>query len=262
MNRPEGQTQVLNVEQLLHLHNLTKDVSTLCEKQLRTYLEALAPLFRPRRVLGEHIEGTGRESVVGADQNLAELRDTYQRVSGRPFDLRRELATPLESVSTQIQLYEWEYVQEVRSERDRRNITVKSPLTWVLCYPSTYSLSMLKQVLAGRQDRNPESVRAFVLRACIMNLLFSKQPALSSLFEGLRYHVEVRKSPQLGELPLVTVSAPLRTMRPPDDLVLVAAGVAGGNVFEEVLDLDGARNMPDPLREQALGILRAHGEDV
>jgi hypothetical protein len=253
---------MLNVEQLLHLHNLTKDVSTLCEKQLRIYLEALAPLFRPRRVLGDHVEGTGRESVVGADQNLAELRDVYQRVSGRPFDLRRELMTPLESVSTQIQLYEWEYVQEVRTERDCRNITVRAPLTWVLCYPSTYSLSMLKQVLAGRQDRDPESVRAFVLRACIMNLLFSKQPALSGLFEGLRYHAEVRKSPQFGELPLVTVSAPLRTVRPTDDLVLVATGVAGGNVFEEVLDLDDAREIHDPLRDQLYGILRAHGEVV
>jgi len=262
MDTPVGQTQILNVEQLLHLHNLTKDVVTLCEKQLRTYLEALAPLFRPRRVLGDHIEGTGRESVVGADQNFAQLRDMYQRVSSRPFDLHRELVTPLESVSTQIQLYEWEYVQEVHAERDRKSIAVKSPLTWVLCYPSTYSLSMLKQVLAGRQDRDPESVRAFVLRACIMNLLFSKQPALSSLFEGLRYGVEIRKSPQLGDLPLVTVSAPLRTMRPPDNLVSVATGVAGGNVFEEVLDLDGARQMPDPLGEQVYGILRAHGEDV
>lgn len=262
MNKPTEQTQVLNVEQLLHLHNLTKDVAKVCEKQLRTYLEALAPLFRPRRVLGDHIEASGKESIVGADQNLSELREMYQRVASRPFELRRELVTPLESVSTQIQPYEWEYAQEVRTERDRRTITVKSPLTWVLCYPATYSLSMLKQVLAGKQDRNPESVRAFVVRACIMNLLFGKQPALSSLFEGLRYRVEVRKSPQLGDLPLVTVSAPLRTMRPPDDLVLVATGVAGGNVFEEVLDLEDAREMHDPLREKVCGILRAHGEHV
>jgi hypothetical protein len=190
------------------------------------------------------------------------LREAYQRVASRPFDLHRELVTPLESVPTQIQLYEWEYVQEVRTDRDRRNITVKSPLNWVLCYPSTYSLSMLKQVLAGRHDRDPESVRAFVLRACIMNLLFSKQPALSNLFQGLRYRVEIRKSPQFSDLPLVTVSAPLRTMRPPDDLVLVATGVAGGNVFEEVLDLDTARHLSDPLGEQVRGILRAHGEDA
>jgi hypothetical protein len=262
MDKTASPTQVLNVDQLLHLHNVTKDVAKVCEKQLRTYLDAMAPLFRPRRVLGDHIEGTGRESILGADQNLAELREMYQRVSGRPFELRRELPSPLESVSTQIQLYEWEYLQQVRTERDYRIITVRSPLTWVLCYPSTYSLSMLLQVLAGKQDRNPESVRAFVLRACIMNLLFGKQPTLSALFEGLRYHVEVRKSSQLGELPMVTISAPLRSMRPPDDLVVVATGVAGGNVFEEVLDLDGARQMPDPLREQVYGILHAHGEDV
>jgi len=262
MDSAAGPAQALNVEQLLHLHNLTKDVSEVCVKQLRTYLEALAPVFRPRRVLGDHVEGSGRESVGGADQNLAELREMYQRAAGRPFDLRRELATPLESISTQLQVYEWEYVQEVRTERDAKTVTVRSPLTWVLCYPSTYSLSMLKQVGTGQQARDPESVRAFVLRACVMNLLFTKQPALAGLFEGLRYRVEIRKSPQLGELPLVTVSAPLRTIRPPDDLVLVATGVAGGNVFEEVLDLEGAREIHDPLRDQLYGILRAHGEQV
>src|SRR5438128_845589 len=139
MDQSAGQTEILNVEQLLHLHNLTKDVSALCEKQLRIYLEALAPLFRPRRVLGDHIEGTGRETVVGADQNLAQLREMYQRVAGRPFELRRELPSPLESVSAQIQMYRWEYMQEVRTGRECRTITVKSPLTWVLCYPSTYS---------------------------------------------------------------------------------------------------------------------------
>jgi hypothetical protein len=262
MNRPAGQTQALNVERLIHLHNLTSEISRTCEKQLRTYLEALAPLFRPRRVLGDHVEGSGRESIVGADQNLAELREMYQLVAGRPFELRRELPTPLESISTQIQLYEWEYAQEVQTDRERKTITVRSPLTWVLSYPSTYSLSLLKQVLAGRQARDPESIRAFVLRACIMKLLFSKQPALHGLFEGLRYRVEFRKSHELGELPLVTVAAPLHTIRPADDLVLVATGVAGANVFEEVLDLEGARQIPDSLRDQVFGTLRAHGEDV
>ena len=227
MDDAAAQTQVLNVEQLLHLHSVTKDVSKLCEKQLRIYLEALAPVFRPRRVLGDHVEGSGRESVVGADQNLAELREMYERAAGRPFELRRELPTPLESISAQLQVYEWEYVQELRTERDSKTVIVKSPLTWVLCYPSTYSLSMLKQVVAGQQARDPESVRAFVLRACVMSLLFRKQPALFGLFDGLRYRVEIRKSPQLGDLPLVTISGPLRTIRPPDDLVLVATGVAG-----------------------------------
>jgi len=262
MDNALEQGQILDVQQLLRLHNVTNDVTKLCEKQLRDYLEAMAPLFRARRVLGDHIEGAGRESVAGADQNLAELRAMYHRVAGRPFDLRRELPTPLESISTQIQLYEWEYLHEARTENSFKTLTVKSPLTWVLCYPSTYSLSMLLQVLAGRQARDADSVRAFVLRTCIMNLLFAKQPTLTALFEGLRYRVEIRKSLLFGELPVVTVSAPFRTMRPADHLVLVATGLSGGNVFQEVLDLESARQMHDPLRDQVYGILRAHGEDM
>jgi len=262
MDNALDQGQVLDVQQLLRLHTITNDVTKLCEKQLRDYLDAMAPLFRARRVLGEHIEGAGRESVAGADQNLAELRELYQRVAGRPFDLRRELSTPLESISTQIQLYEWDYLHEVRTENNYKTVTVKSPMTWVLCYPSTYSPSMLVQVLAGRQARDPDSVRDFVLRACLMNLLFAKQPTLTALFEGLRYRVEVRKSPQFGDLPAVTVSAPFRTMRPPDHLVLVATGLSGGKVFQEVLDLESARQMHDPLRDQVYSILRAQGEDL
>src|SRR5438477_6071045 len=45
----------LNVEQVLRLHNLTKDVSQFFERQLRGYLDAVAPLFRPRRILSDYI---------------------------------------------------------------------------------------------------------------------------------------------------------------------------------------------------------------
>ena len=42
----------LNVDQLLHLHTLTKEVSKFCQKQLKGYLDTMAMLFRPRRILG------------------------------------------------------------------------------------------------------------------------------------------------------------------------------------------------------------------
>src|SRR5206468_2385073 len=97
----------LNIEQLLQLHTLTKEVSRFCQKQLRGYLDTMALLFRPRRMLGDAMEGAERESVGGADRNVTELRELYRRVAVRPFDLRPELSLPLESVSTQLQLYEW-----------------------------------------------------------------------------------------------------------------------------------------------------------
>ncbi len=253
-------TSTVRLEQLASLHDLTKDVAKLFRNQLRTYFDALAPLFRPRRILGDLVEGVGKESFTGAEQNLAELRDLYFKVCSRPFDLRRELQTPIESISTQLQLHEWEYLHEARTERERRAITVISPLSWVILYPSTYSFSMLRQAVTGKQERNQESVRAFVLRACTMSLLFSKQPALAALFEGLRYKFEIRTQPQLGDLPLVTLSAAVRTERPADDLLLTTTGLSGRPVFQEVVDPEEIRNLNDPVKTQLLSILGQQSE--
>jgi hypothetical protein len=259
MSQPADTLSSLTHEQLPRFHSLTAEVQKICRGQLRAYLDALTPLFRPRRVLGDHMEGAGRESVVGADQTFAELRDMYFKACGRPFDLRKDLPTPLESVGTQIGLHEWEYVYDVRTEGESRRITVVSPLTWVLAYPSTYSLSMLRQVIAGKQERDAEGVRSFVLRSCLMSLQFAKLPELKALFEGLRYRIEVRKSPQLGELPLVTVSAPIRTARPADELLLAATGLSGRTGFEEVIDDYQAAHIADPLQAQILKVLDGSG---
>src|ERR1700689_3205011 len=109
MTESLGVGQQFSYEQLPHLHGTTQEIEKACRTQLRAYLDALAPLFRPRRVLGDHMEGAGKESIVGADRNVAELREIYFKACGRPFDLRKELSSPLESVPTQIQLHEWEY---------------------------------------------------------------------------------------------------------------------------------------------------------
>jgi hypothetical protein len=247
--------QSLTHEQLPRLHSLTNEVAKICRGQLRTYLDALAPLFRPRRMLGNSMDGAGKETVTGADQNFTELREIYFKACGRPFDLRKELPAPLESVPTQIQLYEWESLYEIRAERELKTITVVSPLTWVLAYPSTYTLSMMRQVVAGKQERDAEGVRSFVLRACLMQLLFAKLPELSTLFEGLRYRVEIRKSPQLGDLSLVTLSAPVATVRPADDLLMTATGLSGRTGFEEVIAEYQAAHIADPLQAQILKVL-------
>jgi hypothetical protein len=262
MDNPAVPAEALNVEQLLHLHTLTKDVARVCQKQLRGYLDTIALLFRPRRMLGEAVEGAERESATGSERTIAEFRELYRRVAPRPFDLRPELTLPIESVSTQIQLYEWEYLHDTKTDRGWRTIRVISPLTWVVAYSSNYSLSMLRQALAGQEERDPEAVRAFVLRACIMHTHFLKFPAIAELLAGLRYRVEVRRSPELGDLPLVTLSPPFTTIRPPDNLVTMASGLAGGASFAEVLDLNTVKNLQDPLRQEISAIFRSHGQEL
>jgi hypothetical protein len=261
-NPAAAANEPLKIEQLLHLHTLTKEVSKFCHKQLRGYLDTMALLFRPRRILGDAMEGAERESIAGSDRALTELRELYRKVALRPFDLRPELSLPLESVATQIQLHEWEYLHETKTERGWRTIKVTSPLTWVIAYSSPYSLSMLRQVLAGQEERDADSVRAFVLRACLMQLQIAKFPGIASLLAGLRYRVEVRRSPELGDLPLVTVSAPFSTVRPPDNLVSKASGLTGGETFAEVLDLSALQKVRDPLRDEVAAILRSHGQEI
>jgi hypothetical protein len=60
----------LEPAKLLSLHGLTKDVSQFCQRHLKTQIDAMAPLFRPRRFLGDHIDSTGKEAVAGADRNI------------------------------------------------------------------------------------------------------------------------------------------------------------------------------------------------
>jgi len=248
----------LEPAKLLELHSLTRDVSQACLRHLRTNVEAMAPLFRPRRFLGDHMEGSGKEGVAAADRNLAELKELYARVAVKPFNLRPELSAPLESVTTQFQFHEWEYVHATETPRGWQSIRVTTPLTWVLSYNSPYSLATLRGVISGDGQRDPDAIRAFILRACLMQQLFAKLPTLTDLLTGLRFKVEVRKSPQLAELPLVTVSAPFRTFRPPDQLVSLASGLAGGASFAEILETDSVWNLSDPLRDEALEIVKKH----
>jgi hypothetical protein len=247
--------------ELLRLHKLTRDVAAQCAKQLRQYLEYIASLLRPRRLLGDYIEGVSKEPVVGAERNFADLRALYRKVAIK-FDLRPELEAPLQSVSTQFQLQEWEYNHALQTEKGWQSIRVIKPLTWVLSYTSPYGLSTMRDVTAGIVHPDPESVRSFVVRACLMHEMFRAFPALTDLLSALRFRIAIETCAPLGDLPLVTISAPFRTFRPSDSLVAMASGLAGGATFTEVLAVDSVRNLSDPLREQAVATMRQHNVEV
>ena len=252
----------LDPAKLLSLHTLTRDLAQTCLRHLKAQVETLGPLLRPRRYLGEHLEGTGHEGIAGADRNWAELQSLYERVAVKPFDLRPELRSPLPSIQTQFSLQEWEYLHPMKNDEGWAPIRVTSPLTWVLAYTSPYSLPTLREVVTGAAHRDPEGVRSYVLNACLIHELFRKFPALGELFTALRYKIEIRTAAQLGELPLVTVSAPFRTVRPGDGLVAMASGLSGGASFSEILDIESVRNIQDPLRDEAISVLRKHKIEI
>jgi hypothetical protein len=141
MDNPAPPAESLDIEQLLRLHALTKEIAGLCQKQLRTYLETMALLFRPRHMLGDAMEGAERETVGGPERTVAELRDLYREVAPRPFDLRPELSFPSNPSLLRCNCNEWEYLYQTKTDRGWRAIKVTSPLTWVVTYSSTDSLS-------------------------------------------------------------------------------------------------------------------------
>jgi hypothetical protein len=208
------------------------------------------------------MEGAGREGAIGTDQHAADLRELYRRVALKPFDLRTELPNTLESVATTFHLHEWEYLHPTQTERGWQSIRISTPLSWVLTYASPYSMSTLRDVMGGNAQRDGEAVRAFVFRACVMHEFFRKTPSITELLSALRYRVEVKNSPQFGELPFVTVSAPFRTFRPSDNLVAVAAGMAGAQAFAEILDVESVKSLSDPLKDEALRVLEEHKVEV
>jgi hypothetical protein len=102
-----------------------------------------------------------------------------------------------------------------------------------------------------------DSLRSFVLRSSLMVLMFKRLPDLTHLFEGLRYKVEIKACRELADLLLVTVSAPIATLLPADEVLQLASAVSGRSGFVEVIDTNQAANIPDTLQDQVSKILQA-----
>ena len=90
-----------STQSLLVLRKLTRAIADIVRAQLTDYLSTLAPLLRPKMVLGEYIEGGPKESTRRADKAFKELQALYQTVAtSKPFHLQPELVPPLRLPST------------------------------------------------------------------------------------------------------------------------------------------------------------------
>jgi hypothetical protein len=247
MNEQAGLAKSLTFEQLADLREKTEAVSQLLQRQLKSYLETLRPLFAPRRLLGKY---TGvKEDVVGSDRAFAQLQEQYKGVCAKPFALPPELdADPLSNIDSRLDLSPWEYTHQAKGERENKSLTITSPVRWVLTYSSEYTLSQLGQTLAGREQRRSEAVRQFVVNALAMQAMLARFPGVTQLLTDLRYEVRTEKSPALGDLPLVTVGSCLPSFRPADDLILTAIRFSGVPAFIELIDVEALNTLQDPLK--------------
>ena len=248
-------TEDFDIGRLLFLRKVTRAVSENLVSELQLHLGTISPLLRPRRLLGDYIESGSPEPVVDADKNFASLNEVYARASGKPFDLPRPLRPPLKAVGLGLEVYPWEYSHRIKTGNTEKVITIKSPVRFVVVYGSGLSLSRLRQGVAGREEQKLEDVREFVIRCCLIKAVMEKYKGIPSLFQSLRWQVTTETLPDLGNLPLTVLTAPLQSMLPPDNLILESTEMSGMALFEEVVNVNQVNEIRDPLIQKVEAII-------
>lgn len=255
MEESGSTAETLTFEQLAQLRQRTEAVAGFLKTRLQSHLETLRPLFAPRRLLGKYADR--KEDVPGSERAVAQVREKYKEVCGTPFGLTPELDDGiLARIDNRPELYPWEYTHEIKDERETRPLTITSPVRWVLTYDSGFTLSQVRQVLASQHERGSEVVRQFVVNALVMQSFLARYPGIGQLLTDLRYEVQVDRCPGLGALPFVTISSLLPSFRPPDNLILIATRFSGVPTFIELIDVEAAHTLQDPLKLRIEEILR------
>jgi len=246
------------ISRLLFLRKVTRAVSDFLLSELKSQLNTLSPLLRPRRMLGDYIESGSPEPVVDADKNFAKLNEIYAQASGKPFELSRPLRPPLKAIGLALDVNPWEYSYEL-SSAPAKVVTITSPVKWVVSYTSGLSFSRLRQGLAGREELSPADVKEHVIRCCLFHAMIHKYTGIRDIFSALRWGIATETSPETGGLSLTTLTAAVPTMLPPDDFILESTEMSGTSRFEEVVDVNAVAEIRDPLTGKVDEIMQEFG---
>lgn len=247
------------IERVQTLRRLTRAVSDLLSEQLTGYLATLSPLFRPRRVLGEHIRGAEKEPMKGADRAFRDMQALFESAArAQPFTLARELKSPIDVASVTLEIHPVEYEHEIVAGGDTRIVTVRSPLNWVLCYAG-FGPSILPNLLAHRTGAN-EELYDYLVHQCVLQAVVSNQAGLMEVMSRLHFPMSFTTEGASGSAPITRIGSPVSTIRPPDDVIMQSVELSGMDAFEEVVNVDDIARIDDPLKDRLLAIARSHGQ--
>src|SRR5205823_12704878 len=120
--------EAYSTQRLLELRKCTRAIADLLRTQMREYLSTLAPLFRPRNVLGNYAEGGAYEASRTGEKAYEELQELYQIIAqSKLYRLTLELKTPLEVVNPQWEMTPVEYTHVAASGNEQKWTTITSP---------------------------------------------------------------------------------------------------------------------------------------
>lgn len=249
-----------STQRLLALRKLTRAVSDLLRARMKDYLSTLAPLFRPRNVLGNYVGGGAYEASRTGEKAFKDLQELYQTIAqSKLFRLPSELKTPLEIINPQLEMTPVEYTHVATSGGESKTIVVTSPLKWVLTYGG-FGPARLREAM-GSENRTSDQVQQFILHYLMMHTVVTKQPGLSQIMNALHFPLSIERSAAFGELPFTYVASSISTVRPPDELLIESSEISGMNAFEEIVQVEDLAKLRDPLKEQLLEMAKGQDEE-
>ena len=249
-------------QSLLTLRKLTRAIADSVRAQMTEYLATLAPLLRPKMVLGDYVEDGSKESTRRSDKALKDLQALYEKVATtKPFNLPRELTLPLRLTGgTGLEITAVDTPHVIQSGSDSRTIMVRSPLTWTLTYAGN-APTRLPELLKTKL-RAGEELNQLVLSYLLMHVVVTNSPGLIQTFEALHFPITTTTLPDLGPLPITRIGVDISTTRPADSVILEVAELTGMDAFEEVVNVDDLAQLRDPLKDRLLEIARQQAPEL
>ena len=245
----------LNNQEFMKLRQATEKISAYLGKRLLGHVDILKPLFTPRKLLGTYVKSSTMDEVQGADKAFAALQEAFASVCEKPFSLPKKLQAPLPPISTQIDAAPFEYSLAVKGDGGR-DVSVMSPVRWIVSYRSECPLSRLRAMLSGKEPKQPDDMKHALLSHLLPIVYLKQMPALEQLLADLRYQIEIRELADLGNLPVLVLKNPVDTFLPPDDFILQVTQLSGIAAFQEIIDLDALAAIPDSLKEDLSSLAR------
>jgi hypothetical protein len=250
--------ETYSTERLLALRKVTRATADLLRGQMQMYLSALAPLMRPAGLLGHYVQGGAKDVSKDAAKVYQELENVYGAAAvSKPFGLLKELRTPFEVAGSALELTTVEYTYVAKTEGQSKPVLITSPLKWVLSY-SDFTPARLRQLLTDKNRTDTETAR-FVLHYCLLQVILAKQTAISQMLDALHFDLTAGRLPEFGELPVISVSSTVSTLRPPDSVIIQSTEISGRDAFEEVVDVEALVAMKDPFKERLMDLAKTHG---
>jgi hypothetical protein len=252
----------MDIQQLLDLRKVTQAISRKFEDDLKAHLATLAPLFSPLTLFGEYVRGGGKAPGVQSEKAYRELCARFKALTeSKPFALSAALTAPLELFAATPVLTSVEYVYTAKAGDVEHQIRVSSPMKWTLSYPEA-TPKRLRELLAGDAGQMEGELMHSLLQSLAMVVLHDHRPGLARLFQTLRFPLQIRQLDGLGSLPVLTLSAPLETHLPEDEIIIQNTQLTGIPSFEEVIDITDILNLSDPIREALIAIIQSQSPSL